>query len=397
MSRLRSGPPARPGGGADRQHAARGADPGAGGGGRLDPVGGLAEAARRARTRRSRRPPRAGGGAGRARGGRAGRWRRSVRSRRRGTRARRSGSGPRRRRPRAACRATPSSRQASTASRADAVVGGRGRDLAGSRACRYQASTPSSAQKAPIRSAASSAATADGERRRVAPARPASRPARSTSPRQKPPLRPLGPRPQTGSDSRIDDARLGGQPVGVPGGPHAGVAAADDQQVGVAILVQRRARCDVSRLLDPVTETSVLHLPAVSPTGRFGVARLAAWLTPSRTTTPYVDALLEYSARETGPLPGAGTQGWDRRRPGDGRAGRDDRADQRHPLGHRGRRHRPRTDAVPAGAAARRRGLGRAPHLVPDQRRLAGQPRDLDGARPHGRARWSCSATSTRR
>ena len=58
---------------------------------------------------------------------------------------------------------------------------------------------------------------------------------------------------------------------------------------------------------------------------------------------------------------------------------------QRHPLDHRGGRHRPRADAVPAGAAARRRGLGRAPHLVPDQRRLAGQPRDLPRARPRRR------------
>ena len=46
----------------------------------------------------------------------------------------------------------------------------------------------------------------------------------------------------------------------------------------------------------------------------------------------------------------------------------------------------PGADAVPARAGAGRRGLGRAPQLVPDQRRLAGQPRRLPGARAARRA-----------
>ena len=57
-------------------------------------------------------------------------------------------------------------------------------------------------------------------------------------------------------------------------------------------------------------------------------------------------------------------------------------AGARHPGAHRGHRRRARADAVPAGPAARRRGVGRGAHLVPDQRRLAGQPRGLPGARP---------------
>ena len=42
---------------------------------------------------------------------------------------------------------------------------------------------------------------------------------------------------------------------------------------------------------------------------------------------------------------------------------------------------------VPAGAAPRRRGLGRAAELVPDQRRLAGKPRRLPRAAPRRHAR----------
>ena len=40
---------------------------------------------------------------------------------------------------------------------------------------------------------------------------------------------------------------------------------------------------------------------------------------------------------------------------------------------------------------------GARPHLVPDQRRLAGQPRDDDGARPRAATGSSSSATSTPR
>ena len=72
------------------------------------------------------------------------------------------------------------------------------------------------------------------------------------------------------------------------------------------------------------------------------------------------------------------------------------RAATGHPGAHAGHRRRPGADAVPAGAGAGRRGLGRAPHLVPDQRRLAGQPRRLPGARAVAASAWSCSATSTR-
>ena len=42
------------------------------------------------------------------------------------------------------------------------------------------------------------------------------------------------------------------------------------------------------------------------------------------------------------------------------------------------------------------RGLGGAPHLVPRQRRLAGQPRGAADARPPGPRRWWSSATRTR-
>ena len=58
-----------------------------------------------------------------------------------------------------------------------------------------------------------------------------------------------------------------------------------------------------------------------------------------------------------------------------------------HPCAHPGHRRGPRADAVPAGAGAGRRGLGRAADLVPDQRRLAGQPRGLPGARAAGERR----------
>ena len=74
-------------------------------------------------------------------------------------------------------------------------------------------------------------------------------------------------------------------------------------------------------------------------------------------------------------LPRAGAQGRDRGRPGAGRRGRRAGARVRHPVADLRRRHRVAADRVPAGAGARGRGVGRAPDVVPDERRVAGATR----------------------
>ena len=180
-----------------------------------------------------------------------------------------------------------------------------------------------------------------------------------------------------------DDPSVRLQPLHVPGRPEAGEATADNDHVGVAVAVQRQAP---ARPLPPPPASSPCRVCFIAPVSvadrRGGRRRLGS----DARFRSGLDSLRRCSARLLGarprPLPGPGPQGRRRCRPGDARADRHGRAAQRHPLGHRGRRHRPRTDAVPAGAAARRRGLGRAPLLVPRQRRLAGEPRNLHGARP---------------
>ena len=107
----------------------------------------------------------------------------------------------------------------------------------------------------------------------------------------------------------------------------------------------------------------------------------------SQQSTPYVDALLAYSARDPGRFQVPGHKGGVGADPGAARAGRRDRPAQRHPLDHRRGRHRPPADAVRAGAAVGGRGLEGTKNLVPDQRRFAGEPHDLPGARARGRAR----------
>ena len=56
-----------------------------------------------------------------------------------------------------------------------------------------------------------------------------------------------------------------------------------------------------------------------------------------------------------------------------------------HPGAHLGHRHRPDAHALRAGAGAGGRGLGRRAQLVPDQRRVAGQPRGPAHARARRR------------
>ena len=86
-------------------------------------------------------------------------------------------------------------------------------------------------------------------------------------------------------------------------------------------------------------------------------------------------------------LPRARPQGRPGRRPRPALRPRRPRAVARHPAGHLGRRPRAVADALRGGRAPRRRGPRRRADVVPDQRRDAGQPRAVPGARAARRAR----------
>ena len=111
-------------------------------------------------------------------------------------------------------------------------------------------------------------------------------------------------------------------------------------------------------------------------------------------SAPYLDALVAYGFRGSTRFHVPGHKGGPGRRPGPARRARRAGAGARRPAGHRGHRRRPLADAVRARRAARRRGLRRGAHVVPDQRRHAGQPRAVPRARARG-PRSSCSATRT--
>ena len=106
-----------------------------------------------------------------------------------------------------------------------------------------------------------------------------------------------------------------------------------------------------------------------------------AGLLAGQSDTPYLDALRAYAARKPGRFHVPGHKGGAGADPGLLEA-----------LGERpfaldipaltyGHRRRRRAHAVPRGAGAGRRGVGRAADLVPDQRRVAGQPRRAADAR----------------
>ena len=90
---------------------------------------------------------------------------------------------------------------------------------------------------------------------------------------------------------------------------------------------------------------------------------------------PYLDALRAYAGREPGAPPRAGPQGRPRRRPAARRGARRARARARHPALTHGIDVGPGAHAVPAGAALAAEAWGAERTLVPDQRRVAGQPR----------------------
>ena len=99
----------------------------------------------------------------------------------------------------------------------------------------YQASTPSASHQAPIaRTDASAAATSSSPAR--TPNSSCSVGRLSVIAWTKPPLRPLGPKPQR-SASSTTNARVGLGLEHVPRRPHAGEPAADDDDVGVGVLV----------------------------------------------------------------------------------------------------------------------------------------------------------------
>ena len=79
-------------------------------------------------------------------------------------------------------------------------------------------------------------------------------------------------------------------------------------------------------------------------------------------------------------LPRPRPQGRPGRRPRAALRPRRPRAVARHPAGHLGRRPRALADALRGGRAPRGRGPRRRAHVVPDQRRDAGQPRAVPGA-----------------
>ena len=100
-------------------------------------------------------------------------------------------------------------------------------------------------------------------------------------------------------------------------------------------------------------------------------------------TAPYLEAVTAYGFRGStrfhvpGHKGGAGADPGLRTALGEGAAAR-------RAAGHRGHRRRALADAVRARRAARRRGLRRRALLVSDQRRDAGQPRAVPGARAPG-------------
>ena len=105
-------------------------------------------------------------------------------------------------------------------------------------------------------------------------------------------------------------------------------------------------------------------------------------------STPYLDALVAYADREPARFHVPGHKGGRWARPGTARGARRTLPAARHPGRDRGHRRRSRScsDAVPAGTAAGRRGMGGEAQLVSRQRRLWRQPRSLPRARARRRA-----------
>ena len=114
-------------------------------------------------------------------------------------------------------------------------------------------------------------------------------------------------------------------------------------------------------------------------------------------TRPYLDAVVGLRLPRLRALPRPRPQGRPGRRPGAAPRARRAGAGDRRAAGHPGHRRRPVADALRARRAARRRGLRRAPLVVPDERRDAGQPRAVPRARAARGDRSSCSATRTPR
>ena len=122
---------------------------------------------------------------------------------------------------------------------------------------RYQASTPSASHQAPTASTVSRAASTHAS----AAASPNSRRSAGSErsmPVTKPPLRPLGPCPQRPLSSTTTlGAGLGREHV--PGRPQAGVAAADHDDVGALVALERRQHLGAARVGDPVAVRVVQH------------------------------------------------------------------------------------------------------------------------------------------
>ena len=97
--------------------------------------------------------------------------------------------------------------------------------------------------------------------------------------------------------------------------------------------------------------------------------------------TPYLDALCEYARRQPARLHVPGPQGRPGRGPGAAGGVRRAGGEPGHPGADVRHRCRRRADPVRAGTAAGRRGVGCQARVVPDQRRLAGQPRGRSRAR----------------
>ena len=116
----------------------------------------------------------------------------------------------------------------------------------------------------------------------------------------------------------------------------------------------------------------------------------------SQSDTPYLDALRAYAPATRG----ASTCRATRAGPAPTRALREAigpaRARPRHPGAHVRHRRGRGAHAVRAGAGPGRGGLGGPAHLVPGERRVAGQPRGAARARAPAARAWSSSATRTR-
>ena len=203
---------------------------------------------------RRRRSPR---GAARARAEQAERWRRSARTRRRpGTTAMRNDARTSLSVNAAASSGAPTAAQAATRSSQSPTWASEVARYSVPAAV-YQASTSWVSHHVPMPRTAVSEARQTSTAR-MSPTRSRRMGRSSHSVETKPPLRPLGPCPAS-AGLEHDDVEPRLELLQLPRGPEAEVAAADDDDVGRRVLLERCSRLDEPCLLEPPPVARVPH------------------------------------------------------------------------------------------------------------------------------------------